>query len=133
MKDRRRLIIAVLWIVLGAGLFGSAVAGLLDSFWSGMGGGLIAVGVLRLVREVKYRTNEVYREKMDVELKDERNRFLANKAWAWAGYLFVLIAAVSTIVFKLLDMEDHMMMASGSVCLLLVLYWVCYVFLRKKY
>ena len=133
MKNRRRLIIAMLWIVLGAGLFGSAVAGLLDSFWSGMGGGLIAVGVLRLVREVKYRTNEEYREKMDVELKDERNRFLANKAWAWAGYLFVLIAAVSTIVFKLLDMEDHMMMASGSVCLLLVLYWVCYVFLRKKY
>lgn len=130
---KARMFFSVFWILLGAVLSGCAVAGLLDSFWSGMGAALIVVGALQLIRQIRYRTNKAYQEKFDTEVHDERNKFLSNKAWAWAGYLFVLIAAVSTIVFKLLDMEGYMMLASGSVCLILVLYWVSYLFLRKKY
>ena len=133
MKDRRRLIIAVLWIVLGAGLFGSAVAGLLDSFWSGMGGGLIAVGVLQLFRYIRYATNKTYRETVEVERNDERNRYIGMKAWAWAGYSFVLIAAVASIALKIAGQDAMSKMAGWAVCLLVVLYWLNWLWLRKKY
>ena len=52
---------------------------------------------------------------------------------AWAGYMFILIADVSTIVFKLLG-QDLLSMAAGfAICLIMLLYWVCYLVLRKKY
>ena len=66
-------------------------------------------------------------------MKDERNHFIRNKAWAWAGYLFVLIAAISTIVLKLLG-QDLLSIAAGfAVCILVLLFWGCYLVLKKKY
>ena len=82
--------------------------------WSSMGFAFIVVGILQVIRYIRYRTNEEYREKFDTESKDERNRFIANQAWAWAGYLFVLTGGVGAIVFKLMGREDLMMMASGK-------------------
>ena len=130
---KRRMIIGVFWIVLGTVLIGLQLTGQVDSFWSGMGGGLLVVGVVNLLRQLRYRTDGDYRDKVDVESRDERNRYLANKAWAWAGYLFVLTAAVGTIAFKLADKEELMMLSSGSVCLMLLFYWGSYMLLRRKY
>ena len=45
----------------------------------------------------------------------------------------MLTAAVGSIVFKLLGREDLMMLASGSVCLMITFYWVSHMVLRKKY
>ena len=133
MNQKKRMFVSIIWVLLGGSLLVGYYAGVLDSFWHGMGVGLIAAGGLQLLRQIRYRTNREYREYCDTELRDERNRFIGGKAWAWAGYLFVLIAATATVVFKLLGREDLMMMASGSVCLLLVLYWGSYVILKKKY
>ena len=72
-------------------------------------------------------------QKMEIEANDERNHFIRNKAWAWAGYLFVMIMAVATIVFKIIGQDTLMMFASGSVCLVLVLFWVSYHILKRKY
>jgi uncharacterized membrane protein len=91
------------------------------------------VGILQAVRLRRYYSNSDYREKFDRANKDERNRFLSGRAWAWAGYLFVMTAAVGSIVFKLMGREDLMMLASGSVCLILLFYWTSYLYLQKKY
>ena len=133
MNSNKRIILFTFYILLGAVLFGCGATGLLDDFWSGMGGGLIAVGILQLIRHVRYRTNDDYREKFDTERQDERNKFISNKAWAWAGYLFVMIAGVSIFVFKFSGREELMMMAAWSVCLIIILYWISYLFLRRKY
>ena len=133
MKKNQRLIASVIEIILGVVLTVCGIVGLVDSYWSGMGGGLLAVGVLQMVRFVKYMSNEEYREQTDVANKDERNRFISNKAWAWTGYLCVFIGAAGSIVFKLIGREDLMMFASLSVCLILFLYWICYLILSRKY
>lgn len=133
MRQNKKMMISVLWLLLGIGLTVGGILGLLDEFWSGMGGGFLAVGVLQLVRRIRYQTNESYREAVDTAKSDERYQFLANKAWAWAGYLFVMIGAVGVIVFRILGMDDLATFCGGSVCLIMVLYWLCYVFLRKKY
>lgn len=133
MRQDKKMLLSILWMVLGIGLFAGSLMGLLDEFWSGMGCGFIAVGVLQLVRQIRYKTNENYREAVDTANSDERNKFLANKAWAWAGYLFVMIGAVGSIVFRILGMEDLSAFCGGSVCLIMVLYWFSYLWLRKKY
>lgn len=133
MVYKRRMIPYILFVLFGAGLFGLGIAGVVDEFWSGMGSGLLVVGVLRLVRIHRFRSDDAYREKVEVETTDERNRFLRNKAWAWAGYLFILITAVAVIVLRLLGQDLLSMAASFAVCLMLILYWGSFFVLRKKY
>jgi hypothetical protein len=133
MGKNYRFFLSFVWIVLGAALAVCGGTGLIEDFWSSMGLALVIVGILQVIRNIRYRTNEDYREKFDTASKDERNRFIANKAWAWAGYLFVMVAAVGSIVFKLMGREDLMMLASGSVCLIMLLYWGSWMVLRKKY
>ena len=133
MKNSKRMIACIVEILVGLGLLVSNLAGLTDTFWSGMGSALIVVGAVFLIRQIKYKTNQTYRESVDVEVNDERNKYLSMKAWSWAGYLFVLIAAVGAIVLKLLGRDELVYMASGSVCLIVVLYWLSYLVVRRKY
>jgi hypothetical protein len=133
MKNGRRIVAYIVYMVLGLALVVLGILEIVDPFWSGMGGALIAVGVIRMIHILRYRYDEAYRENMEIETKDERNRFIRNKAWAWAGYLFVLIAAISSIVLKLLG-QDLLSIAAGlAVCILVLLYWGCYLILKKKY
>lgn len=130
---KERLIASIVEIIIGAALLICSVFGVVDEFWSGMGTSLLIIGIIFLIRNIKYKTNEEYREKIDIESNDERNKYISLKAWAWAGYLFVMLGAVGVIVFKLIGKEDLMMMASLSVCLIMVFYWISYIFLKKKY
>lgn len=133
MKQDKRIIVSIMWIIIGVVLIGLSFAGLVDTFWNGMGSGLLVVGIIQLVRFYRLQKNEAYREKMEIEATDERNLFIRNKAWAWSGYLFIMIAAVACIVFKIIGQDLLSMVASGSVCLMLVLYWISYIVLKRKY
>ena len=133
MKQNRRGIPCIIYILFGVVLLVLGMLELVDSFWSGMGGALIAVGVVRGIHILRYGKDESYRENMEIEMKDERNQFIRNKAWAWAGYWFVLVAAISTIALKLLG-QDLLSVAAGfAVCILTLLYWISYLVLKKKY
>ena len=133
MRKATRMIASIVEILIGAALLGCNIADVVDEFWGGMGTALLVMGVIFLLRQIRYRRNEAYREAVDVEVNDERNKYISMKAWSWTGYLFVLIAAVGAIVLKLLGREDYMFFASGSVCLMVLLYWVTYMVLKKKY
>ena len=133
MKYDRRMVLSIFWVLLGAALFICSALGMVDSYWSGMGGGFLVVGIIQLIRHIRYRKNEDYREKVDVANSDERNRFLTGKAWAWAGYLFVLISGVATIALKVAGQDVWSLACSYALCLLLVLYWGSYLVLKRKY
>lgn len=130
---RKRLITYVIYILLGAALMAAGVIGALDEYWSGMGSGLIFVAILQLIREFRLWKNEAYREKFEIAQTDERNRFIRNKAWAWAGYLFIIVAAISSIVLKIVGQEQLSVAAGYGVALLVLLYWGSYMVLAKKY
>ena len=129
-----RLALTVFWIVLGAVLVVLTVTEVLDSsIYSGMGGALMAVGTLQLIRALKYRKDSEYKEKVDTELGDERNRFLRMKSWSWAGYFTILIEGIGAIIAMALGERTVQLVLSYSVCLVLVIYWIAYVILSKKY
>ena len=90
--NNRRLLLSVFWTVLGAVLLTLSIMEKIDSgIFSGMGGALMAIGILQIIRNVKYRKNSDYKEKIDILEKDERCKYLRLKAWGWAGYLVVLL------------------------------------------
>lgn len=131
--NKKRMALSVFWIIIGVILFVLALMQIIDqSMWAGIGGGLIGAGAAMLIRNIKYITNEEYKEKIDIQNNDERNKFLANKAWAWAGYCYVMIAAVASIALMIVGRPEYVLV-SGSLCLMIVLYWLCYVILRRKY
>ena len=137
MKNRD-IVLSIIYIVLGAAFFvASQVADLGDStiaqILPGMGGALIAIGIIRMYRGIRLEKDAAYRENFEVEVHDERNQWLRMKAWSWAGYLFVMISACATLVFAIIDKKELMQEASYAVCVMLVLYWICYLIVRKKY
>ncbi len=133
MKYSKKIWLSGFWCVLGAVLIVFSFAGVVDEFWNGMGSGLFIVGLLQVIRQLRYRNNAEYREQVDIALDDERFKYIANKAWAWAGYLYVMIMAVATIVTKICGQDELATMASCSMAFLVGLYWVSYMVLKRKY
>ena len=133
MNKSKRFIASISEIVIGVILALCGYIGLVDEYWAGMGTALILMGGIVLLRQIRYRMDETYKENVDVQANDERNRYLRMKAWSYAGYLFVLIAAVMSIILKIMGMDQYALAASGCVCLMVVLYWFSYLILNKRY
>ena len=125
--------VSIIYLLIGVILIGLSFAGMVDEFWNGMGSALLVMGVIQLIRRYRLDKNEAYREKIEIETNDERNKFIRNKAWAWAGYLFVMIMAVASIVLRIFEQNLLSIATSGAVCLMLVLFWCSYYFLKRKY
>lgn len=131
--NNKRFIASITEIILGIILIVLGSLQVVDSYWTGMGTALVTVGVVQLIRQLRYKTDKAYKENVDVAVKDERNRFLAMKAWSWAGYAYVLLCAVASIVLKIAGYEDLMFFCGYSVCLIVLTYWISYLILKKKY
>lgn len=133
MLSKKYLITYITYLVIGAVLIGLGFAGILDEFWSGMGSALLVVGAIRLLRMHRMRNNSVYRERIETEATDERNHFIRGKAWSWTGYIFVLTAAAATIVLRIMGQELLSQVAAYSVCFVMIVFWISYMILNKKY
>lgn len=134
MRDySKRIFLSLFWLALGVVLIVLELAGKIDAFWSGMGGGFIGVAIVQIIRFARYQKDSEYREKVDTANKDERNRFISSKAWAWSGYLFIMICGVGTIAFRIAGKETLSMACAWAVCLMLALYWISYLILSRKY
>ena len=134
MYDNKRLILSIFWIALGVVLMVLTMNGTLDnSIYSGMGGALIAVGVIQVIKQVKYRKNSEYKEKIDTEVNDERNRFIRMKSWSWAGYITIFVEFVGIIIAMIAKEYTIQTVLSYSLCLIIIVYLISYVVLNKKY
>ncbi len=132
--NNKRLALSVFWLIAGITLTVLSITEVLqDPVYSGMGGGLAAVGALQIIRNLRYRKDAGYREKIDTEAGDERNRYLRMKSWSWAGYLTILVEGVGVIIAIAAGEETIRLVLSYSVCLILVTYWVSYLILSRKY
>lgn len=132
MKNKD-IVFSVIWLLFGLGLLVFGFFKPLDSFWSGMASALLVVGTVRLLRGYRLSKSDTYREKRNVAETDERFQFIRSKAWAWAGSLFIVISALCTILFQMLGQKQWCLFTGGAVCIMLVLYWVSFFILKKKY
>ena len=132
--DNKRLALSIFWVILGAVLIGLTITEKLDSsMYSGMGGALMAIGVLRIGRTVRYRKDSDYRKKIDTELNDERNEFLRMKSWTWTGTIVIILEGIGAIAAMIAGRQTIQLILSYSLCLILVVYCITNMILRKKY
>jgi uncharacterized membrane protein len=133
MKNNKRLIASIVWIVIGFILSICNWFDIVDSYWTGMGTALLVVGSINLFRQIRYNKDAAYREDVETKVQDERNRFIATKAWSWSGYIFVIIASIASIALRALGFRELSMFASACACLIILSYWISYMILQKKY
>ena len=133
MKEYKNIIINTLYIILGIVLIVLVFMNKVNSLFAGFGGGLLGVGVVQLIRAIKYKTNSEYKEMVDTKTNDERNRFISMKAWSWAAYSFIMICAAITIICLIMSKVTYMQIAADIICVMLVLYYICYLIVSKKY
>lgn len=129
----KRLILGIVYIIIGVLLSVLSFTLIIDEWWQSFGIAIFIVGIVDIIRYIKYRSNADYKEKVDLYSTDERNRFLAMKAWSWAGYLFVIISALGVIIFQIAGFRELSIACSFCTCLVMVLYWISYTVLKRKY
>lgn len=133
MKTKGKLYFSVFWVLLGVVLIALGVAGVADNFWSGMGGGMMGVGIAQLIRFRRVEKDPEYREKRQIQEGDERNLFIQGKAWQWTATVFIVTAGIGVVVFRLIGQDLLSLAASCAVGYLVLLYWICWLILQKKY
>lgn len=133
MKTGRRVACYIIYAVLGAVLVALTATKTVDEFWGGMGTALIFMSVIRFVQLYRFNKSDEYRQKVQTEINDERNRFIRSRAWAVAGYLFVIVSAVSTIVFRVLGKTELSDISAIAICFIVGVYWIAYIIISKKY
>lgn len=129
----RRFVLGIVYIISGVLLSSLGFFSIVDEWWQSFGIAFLIVGIVDIIRYLRYRSNADYKEKVDLISSDERNRFLAMKAWSWAGYLFVMIAGIGVIGFQIAGMKVWSIACSYCVCLIMILYWISYAVLKRKY
>lgn len=131
--NNRKLVFSIFWIILGAVLMVLTANGVVSDMYSGMGGALIGIGVLQVIRNLRYRTNSKYREKLDVELQDERNKYIRMKSWSWTGYIIVLVQSLGVVIAFVMRQSVIQQVLTLSVCLTLCVYRISYAVICRKY
>ena len=133
MNLQKKAAIYVGFLILGIVLFSLSLSGLLDSFWSGCGGALIAVALVRLYSYYKFTTDADYAKEAKTKYNDERNNYLANKAAALTVRWGLLALAALVFILQIAGMREYATILGFVICGLLVFYWASYMYLKKKY
>ncbi|MBR1408128.1 MAG: hypothetical protein IJ573_04425 [Clostridia bacterium] len=131
--NNKRLTLSVFWVLLGTALTVLSAKEVLDSQYSSMGTVFIVIGAMQVIRNIRYRKDPEYRERINTEFSDERNSFIRMKSWSWAGYIVVLVEGAGAVVAMILGERTVQLVLSYSVCLILCVYWIAYLVLSRKY
>ena len=130
MKLKEQKKIGILWLSIGAALF---LAGLLlggtgyGGYIGGFGGGLTAVGLVRLLRVYRLSRDPEKAADYDASLKDERTAYVANKARSMTFFLCVYIQlAAALLAILVFDQQLVGQVLLGLTCLQSLLYSVLY-------
>ena len=131
--NNKRLCLSIFWILLGAVLVILSCLSKIDqATFSGMGAALIVVGSFQVARNIKYRRDSAYKEKIDVEANDERNRMLRMKSWAYTGYITVIAGAIASVIAMITGDVLVQQVLLYVICFVVFVYFVSYVVLEKR-
>lgn len=137
MKLKEQKKFGILWLSIGAALF---LAGLLlgeteyGSYISGFGGGLAAVGLVRLLRVRRLSRDPEKAADYDASLKDERTVYISNKARSMTLFICVFVQlAASMLAILVFDQVLVGQVLCGLTCLQGLLYTVFYWHYDKVY
>ena len=133
-KLKQRLYIAVSYIIIGLVLIVADALNHFDNyFFFSFGFTLLIMGIVRIFRYRKITADDQSIRKQELAETDERNRMIAERAKSWTFSFSILIAGVVVIVLSLLGYHDAAQPFAWYTCGQVVLYWVFWFILGKKY
>jgi len=133
-KLKIRLYTAIAYMVLGAAMIVvfNLVVKNANPFLSSFGFALLVIGFANLRRYRLITKSEETIRSREIAETDERNIFIAHKARSAAFILYTVLTCTAVIVLELLNQTELAMILSGTICVLLVIYWVSYWIIRKR-
>lgn len=132
-NNKFRFALSIFWIVLGGVLMILSVLDIINgTMFSGLGGGLIAVGALQVFRWTKYEKDADYREKVDVEIGDERNKYISMLSWSYTGYAAIIIAAIGSLIAFILKQDELNRYLSCTFGFMMIIRYITYFIATKK-
>ena len=133
-KMKQRLWIAISYIALGLILvIADAVNHFENYFFFSFGFALVIMGILRIIRHLKTMRNDQSLRKQELAESDERIRMIAERARSWVFSLSVTGAGILVIALNILGYHDAALPFAWYVCGMVVLYWICFSVICKKY
>ena len=133
-KLKKRLNLGIAYIVIGILMIMiSSVLDNVNPFISSYGLAVVVIGFARIRQYKRITKNDETIRKQEIAETDERNIALANKARSWAFFLYVMGASILVIILQFTPMRDTATLIAYTVCILVVLYWISYWVLRRKY
>lgn len=128
---KKMLYMAVL-ALLGAGF---VAMGLYQgkSMLSGIGSGLLAVSLLKIIQYMRISKNPERLRELEIVQNEERLIFLSNRACALSYYAIIIIEYIVMIVCMLTGYELIASICAYAVCGELILYLIIRAILNKKY
>lgn len=130
---KQRLYIAIIYIALGvmmiAGTFATKPN---NDFISSFGFAMIVMGIVRIRNYCMITKNEDTIRKQEIIETDERNISIIHKAKSTAFSIYIILLAIAVIVLSLFNMHKVARWIAYAVCLIVVIYWICYSVYQKK-
>ena len=132
MKIRKN--IAFVYILIGVGMIILNVTGILtNDIMSSFGLMLFVIGIARMVQYKRITADSESLNARRIAENDERNVMLWTKARSLATSVYLLLLAVMVIVLYIINMQTAAQIVSYCMLAIVVIYWICYFIVSKKY
>lgn len=132
MKIRKN--IAFVYILIGVGMIILNVTGILtNDIMSSFGLMLFVIGIARMVQYKRITADSESLNARRIAENDERNVMLWTKARSLATSVYLLLLAVMVIVLYIINMQTAAQIVSYCMLAFVVIYWICYFIVSKKY
>ena len=132
-KLKSRLYIAIIYTMIGLlMIIGSFIIKNDNEFISSFGLVVTVIGIVRIRNYFLITKSDENVRKQEIIETDERNIMLVNKARSAAFILYIIILGIAVIVLSFMSMHEAAKWISYAVCLLIIIYWICYWIYRKK-
>ena len=133
-KLKIRLRRSIAYIIAGVLLIAVGFIGKLDNyFFSSFGFALLVIGILQTVKNASIMKNEDNLKEQEIIETDERNIMLAHRARSLTFSISVFAMGVAAIVLSVIGMGEIAKYIGFVICIELLINFVCYAIMQKKY
>lgn len=98
-----------------------------------LGIAFVIMGILRTHQYRKDTKDEKTIRQKELAETDERNRMMLERAKSWAFSFSVFFAGDMVIILSLMGKHEVAQIFAWFLCGMIVLYWLCWNIIRKKY
>ncbi len=128
---KRFLISRIFIFALGIAFVITGILG--NEYFYSMGTAMIAVGIVKSVQYYRIAKDEKKMKEYETKINDERNKFIAQKAYVAAFWVSIYAEWIAALVLNYLNHCSEAVILNCLVCVHLVIYWISYFIYGRKY